>query len=153
MTLTTPHIRVKNTRQFHPPPSKHTCECIRQPSISGGLMLQVIRTHDVPKNPYITLCLHTILGSDYYVPLSRVLRRVRRDIIIPVSTQHNQHKSPQHARPKRHSLTHHPPSLAFQLVTKRDSTRKNKTKLDLNNRVRRVTNTLYKLTSSKATPP
>ena len=27
----------------------------------------VIRTHDVPKNPYIPLFLHTILGPDYYV--------------------------------------------------------------------------------------
>ena len=32
-------------------------------------MLQVIRTHDVPKNPYIPLFLPTILGLAYYVPL------------------------------------------------------------------------------------
>ena len=29
-------------------------------------MLQVIRTHDVPKNPYIPRFLHTILGPHYY---------------------------------------------------------------------------------------
>ena len=28
----------------------------------------VIRTHDGPKNSYIPLFLHTILGLDYYVP-------------------------------------------------------------------------------------
>ena len=28
----------------------------------------VIRTHDVPKNPYVSLFLHTMLGPDYYVP-------------------------------------------------------------------------------------
>ena len=27
----------------------------------------VIRTHNGPKNPHITLFLHTILGPDYYV--------------------------------------------------------------------------------------
>ena len=38
----------------------------RQESIQllrGGI---VIRTHDVPKKPYIPLLLHTILGPDYY---------------------------------------------------------------------------------------
>ena len=28
----------------------------------------VIRTHDVHKNPYIPVFVHTILGPDYYVP-------------------------------------------------------------------------------------
>ena len=32
--------------------------------LRGGI---VLRTHDGPKNPYITLFLHTILGPDYYV--------------------------------------------------------------------------------------
>ena len=29
---------------------------------------RVMRTHDVHKNPYIPLFLHTILGPDYYLP-------------------------------------------------------------------------------------
>ena len=28
----------------------------------------IIRTHDGPKNPYMPVFLHTILGPDYYVP-------------------------------------------------------------------------------------
>ena len=28
----------------------------------------VIRTHDVPKNPYIPLFLHNMFGPDYYEP-------------------------------------------------------------------------------------
>ena len=35
------------------------------PLLRGAI---VIRTHDVPKNPYVPLFLLTILGPDYYVP-------------------------------------------------------------------------------------
>ena len=45
-----------------------TCAAI--PLISSALLRGaiVIRTHDVPKNPYVPLFLLTILGPDYYVP-------------------------------------------------------------------------------------
>ena len=42
---------------------------------TGGHMLQEIRTHDGPKNPYIPLFLRTILGPDYYLPLYTAVRQ------------------------------------------------------------------------------
>ena len=53
------------------------------PSLLQGAI--VLRTHDAPKNPYISLFLHTILGPDYYCmhpwsaavqPKTRLLQRV-----------------------------------------------------------------------------
>ena len=46
---------------------------------TGGHMLQVIRTHDVPKNPYIPLFLRTILGLHYYsiYPRNSIMRHIK----------------------------------------------------------------------------
>ena len=48
--------------------TKRKCALIIQTCHSGQYLLRagVIMTHDVPKNPYTPLFLHTILGPNYY---------------------------------------------------------------------------------------
>ena len=51
-------VRFETSQAYHTPRSETAL-------LRGGI---VIRTHDVPKNPYIPLLLDTILGPDYYLP-------------------------------------------------------------------------------------
>ena len=62
-----------NTSDNTPHPPRQFSEPIFSTTFKGGgditgAIAIVIRTHDGPKNPYIPLFLHAILGPEYYVP-------------------------------------------------------------------------------------
>ena len=50
--------------------TKENIENRRAPHNLAGAIAIINRTHDGPKNPYMPLFLRTILGPDYYVPLT-----------------------------------------------------------------------------------
>ena len=56
----------------------HQNPCTSKKSRHGRMLIRpilrgarVFRTHHVPKNPYLPLFLHIILGPDYYIPPQR----------------------------------------------------------------------------------